>query len=495
MLRGALWGAVLLSTVSAHAQTPSSGTLAAPASAAVSKQVWPELSAPGPAQADGLKDAALIVAIERYAFMPKVRGATTNARDWYLYLTKSRGIATHRVRLLEDSDATREQIEDAAREAASRVQPGGTLWFVFIGHGAPNMAGEGGLLVGVDTQRTAISLASRAVAEKRIVDLLEAGPQARTLAVIDACFSGRTATGRPLVEGLQPLTVVTRPAVPRALVFFAARGDEVAGPLPGARRPAFSYLTLGAMRGWADENRDGTVTAQEVADYSSAMLAALVTDRHQTPEFVGGEPSTVVSQGAVEPGPDAARLMIAIRALPAISDDEEDREAELARRAETERLAAEIAAKTAAERQQERARDEAAREQAIAAELQRKETARRRAARAAGFSFLALGLAAGATSVALWYAAEGARSDLYARQFTNAENIQVQIDYAASLYRGSGASWVAAAVCGIVAIPTLVRGWWTPRRPERTGPRTAARELLARGEGLELIPTGGTLQP
>jgi hypothetical protein len=46
--------------------------------------------------------------------------------------------------------------------AAAAVEPGGTLWFVFIGHGAPVKIADGneGVLIGADTQQDADSLGS-----------------------------------------------------------------------------------------------------------------------------------------------------------------------------------------------------------------------------------------------------------------------------------------------------------------------------------------------
>ena len=60
---------------------------------------------------------------------------------------------------------------------------------------------------------------------------------------------------RTLVEDRRAPTNVT--------VLTAATADQVAGPLPGAARPAFSYLVLGGLRGWADSDHNGRVTAGE----------------------------------------------------------------------------------------------------------------------------------------------------------------------------------------------------------------------------------------
>ena len=129
--------------------------------------------------------------------------------------------------------------------------------------------------------------------------------------LIDACFSGRSAGGEPLVAGLQPLVVTSGAPSddPRTTVFTAARGDEFAGPLPGAARPAFSYLALGGLRGWADADRDERITAAELHRYVSRAMQAVVRDRRQRPTLSGRE-DVRLARSARERGPDLAALVL-----------------------------------------------------------------------------------------------------------------------------------------------------------------------------------------
>ena len=103
------------------------------------------------------------------------------------------------------SHATKEGITDAIEAARSQVRSGGTLWFVFIGHGAPSEDGQDGLLVGWDTQQTASSVYARGLMQGEVLDLLESGNQSQTVAILDACFSGQSGADTPLVAGLQPM--------------------------------------------------------------------------------------------------------------------------------------------------------------------------------------------------------------------------------------------------------------------------------------------------
>ncbi len=279
------------------------------ASAVRAEDSWPDLSSPPKAIGGGEHDAAVTVGVENYPFVERVPGAKQNADDWQAYLTGTLKVPADRVVLLLDDDATLEEIRQAAADKAAQVEPGGTLWFVFIGHGAPSKNGKDGLLVGVDAQQKAASVYSRSFSRNELLGILAKGKQAKTVVLIDACFSGKSSSGRALVAGLQPL--LTMRALPsgidsRTILMTAARSDQFAGPLPGGDRPAFSYLALGGLRGWA-ANAQGQVTASGLVNYIRGALS-LSRDRTQTPELSTPETAAVVLGKGREAGPDLAKI-------------------------------------------------------------------------------------------------------------------------------------------------------------------------------------------
>ena len=278
---------------------------------------WPDLSEAASASGGGGSDAALIVGIEDYVFAPDVDGANLNARDWYVFLTKTRKVPVSNVFLLRNQEGSRENILEKAREASARVGEGGTLWFVYIGHGAPSRDGKDGVLVGVDAQQSAASLYARSVAKSELVEVLKQGRQARSVVLLDACFSGRSGSGDMLVPGLQPLLPVEDEAGD-VVVITAGTSNQFAGALPGTKRPAFSYLALGALRGWGDLNNDGAVTPEEVAGYTRDALRVLLRDRSQTPTVSGPELSLSLSADAGEEGPDLSEFVL-VSAAPSAS--------------------------------------------------------------------------------------------------------------------------------------------------------------------------------
>lgn len=279
-------------------------------SSARADELWPDLSSPPKATGGGEKDAAVIVGVEKYAFVEEVPGAKDNANAWQAYLTDTLRVPPEKVALLRDDDATNDEIRQAAVDKASQVEPGGTLWFVFIGHGAPSKDGKDGLLVGVDAQRKTESVYKRSLSRNELLGLLAKGKQEKTVVLIDACFSGKAPSGRDLVASMQPLVPMLdlpQDLDKRSILLTAARSNQFAGSLPKAAkpRPAFSYLALGALRGWAADAK-GRVTSLGIVEYAKKALS-LAHDRAQTPELVAGSPGSVLGWGRESP-PDLAKI-------------------------------------------------------------------------------------------------------------------------------------------------------------------------------------------
>jgi hypothetical protein len=294
------------------------GLLCAAPGRAAADTLWPRLDTPADTPADATRDAAVVIGIEDYVFIPDIPGALQNAQDWWQYL-QGRGVALQHVALLRNADATVESITDAITQAKAQVQPGGTLWVVFIGHGVPAPDGSDGLLVGADAQQTARSVQARGISRQALTDLAS-GDGYDTVMVLDACFSGQDRLGASLVPGLQPMVLVQAPAPkPRALVLSAAGGDEFAGALPLAQRPAFSYLLLGALRGWGDADADGEVSPSEAINYTRSTLQVLLRDRRQTPALSGAISAPALARGAREPGPNIPALVLALYPAPVIT--------------------------------------------------------------------------------------------------------------------------------------------------------------------------------
>jgi hypothetical protein len=280
---------------------------------------WPDLSQAPQGAVEGQNDTAVIVAIEDYAEVEDVLGARQNAADWLRWFTRTRGIPAHRVFQALDRDAKDLRIRSLLDQAAAATPAGGTVWFVFIGHGAPSKDGKDGVLVGADADRSADGVYARSVPRSEVAERLGRGKQAHVVMVLDACFSGQGASGGSLVPGLQPLipTALASASTSGLHVLSATGSGEFSGPLAGASRPAFSYLMLGALSGWGDGvsgSPDGKVSLQEARDWTAGALNLTVTGRTQTPQLVGEDLS--VGKAWRKDAPDVVALASAPPAPP-----------------------------------------------------------------------------------------------------------------------------------------------------------------------------------
>ena len=252
------------------------------------------------------QDVALIVGIEKYAFLPDVQGARLSAYDWEDFFRRSLGMRD--VYTLLDEDATREDISATIRELRDDIASDARLWFIFVGHGAPGAGGEDGLLVGMDARQSMSSLTSRSLSRSALLEDLSGGTTDDIVVVLDTCFSGQTPDGAPLIEGAQPVIPLmsNRSAEAGTLILSAARADQLAGPLTGEERPSFSYLLLGALRGWAVDD-GGDVTADQATHFVNRQLRHIST-RRQNPQ-VEGPADRILVRNASEPAPDLSALL------------------------------------------------------------------------------------------------------------------------------------------------------------------------------------------
>ena len=273
-------------------------------------QSWPSVSGELPRAGGGELDVAVVVGVSDYAFLDDIPGAADNANDWYQYLVRVRGVPTERVRLLTNNAAIDVAITKALREAASASTRGGVAWFIFVGHGAPSPTGDDGLLLGVDTQPDLDAMQARGLPQQRALDVLKAGQQDATVAIFDACFSGKSADGeRALFPGMQATPPVRR-AGPSSKTVILSSSDSFAGPLPGQRRPAFSYLLLGSVRGWADGNGDGAVSLAEANTYTTATMRAALKASERLPSIRGEAAGLVLAKSVVESSPEVEAILV-----------------------------------------------------------------------------------------------------------------------------------------------------------------------------------------
>jgi len=267
---------------------------------------WPDVSSQTDSVADGKRDAAIIIAIKDYDQLSDIPGAVANAQDILDYFIDDRGLKKRRTRLLLNEEATAEGMEADFAKMAKKVKKDGTLWVVFIGHAGTLPAGQGALLAW-DARGIA---KETSLTTNTIRQTLEGGRQQRAVVVLDTSFSGLDRSGQPLGDDLDlPLMAASLEPPPNVTVFTATDFGQGAAQLPGASRPAFSYLWLGGLRGWADADQDGEVSSAEISAYANDALTFISIDAPQTSTLATLAPKRALAFGK-ETGPDVRTLAL-----------------------------------------------------------------------------------------------------------------------------------------------------------------------------------------
>lgn len=309
---------------------------------------YPDAVGAGAAPIAGRLDAAVIVAVEDYTRLGDRVGAEAMAAAWYHYFRETRRVRPWRIVMLRDAEATPRRIERAVESTRFRIRTHGTLWFVFIGHISSAVPGAYGEMWLREGDGTAATAAAHSYAISRVLSRIGYGIQPRAVAVFDGCLAsaGRSTgsrlsgTATPQVPGFRPngkadelvkefvpppggglaaavLATLHRVRMDTArarrepadvAIFSAGLGPGCVEHLPGTGFPALSYLMLGGLRGWADRNGDGTVTAVEVITQVTMMLRAGLQGAPQRPQPSSYSADIALARGVTGGGPTLAQL-------------------------------------------------------------------------------------------------------------------------------------------------------------------------------------------
>ncbi len=254
------------------------------------------------------KDAAIIVGNEAYQALPQATYAGVDARAARDLLMNGLGISKSRVLFAEN--VTNAQLQDTIKRGVGRVKKGGTLWIYYAGYGA-SAAGQRTLL-GVDT--TPESLEKGGMPLDTLLATASRSAAGRVIVIVDAGFGGVGRDALPLVPDRALPAPKGAPAVANnTVVWLADTGGRTVGGYPDGRHGMFTWLALGAMRGWADgalpgSERDGKVTLDEAQYYVSWTGRRMGRPMVPSEESRADQARWVLSQGGVEKGPSNEQL-------------------------------------------------------------------------------------------------------------------------------------------------------------------------------------------
>ncbi len=272
----------------------------------------PSLDRPVRTGVQSPKDFALVVGVERYPFLGvDVPYAYRDAEAFKIFLLYTRGLPRDHIQVLKGG--SRGQILRAAQGMAERAK-GGTLWIYFSGHGAASPKDAAPMLLGDTVKADLLEFEAGALRVTELQELAQGSKARQSLLILDVCYSGTGRDQRPLLPGARFAAPATLLSPSKVLTWSATSANEIAGSLKRARHGAFSYLVLGALRGWADGElsgyRDGRVELGEARAYVERGLLLLEREQ-QSPRLLAGIKDTtlLLSQGrGLEQAPELRAL-------------------------------------------------------------------------------------------------------------------------------------------------------------------------------------------
>lgn len=234
---------------------------------------------------------AVVVGVEKYrqAGIPAVDFAERDARAMHTYLTQAMGYDPKNVVMLIGGDATKTDFEKTfGKWLMNRVDAKSRVFVYYAGHGAPNPTTGEGFLMPYEADPSYVDETAYPVA--RLYAELAKLPAKSVTVVLDACFSGQGQ--RSLVaQGTRPLVMVKQAKAPEGLlVIAAASGTQISASDHAAKHGLLTYHLLAGLKGPADADKDGRITAAEAFGYARPAVerAARLQNVEQTPTMAGG---------------------------------------------------------------------------------------------------------------------------------------------------------------------------------------------------------------
>ena len=234
---------------------------------------------------------AVVIGIENYREkLPKADFADRDAKLMGEYLTKVLGYPEENVVVRLNERATRTDLVKYFEEwLRNNVDPGGSVFVYYSGHGAPNVKTGEAYLVPYDGDPAFVD--STAYPVKQLYAALEKLPAKEIVVVMDSCFSG--AGGRSVIaKGLRPMVVsVENPiiATGKTVVLAASSGDQISSTYEEKGHGLLTYYFLKGLQGEGDLNKDGAIEMAELFEYMKPNVQRVARKQYnneQTPQLL-----------------------------------------------------------------------------------------------------------------------------------------------------------------------------------------------------------------
>jgi hypothetical protein len=253
---------------------------------------------------------AVIIGINRYKHLPRLRYAVNDAREFHRYLVEVNGVPREQIWLLLDDEATLDRIRSVLGTQLRRQAEKDDMVIVFLaGHGtterdASSLDGDGLEKYILPHNADPKDLYATALPMNEIARVFQRIGSERLVFITDTCYSGASG-GRtiPVTGTRASLSAAFLDRLSQGkgrVILTASDANEVSVEKDDLQHGVFTFYLLEALRGKGDLDGDGVITLDEVYRYVSAKVP-VATGQEQHPvkkgEMTGQIVLGLVGQG------------------------------------------------------------------------------------------------------------------------------------------------------------------------------------------------------
>jgi hypothetical protein len=235
---------------------------------------------------------AVIIGINRYKHLPRLRFAVNDAQAFHRYLVEVNGVPREQIWLLLDEEATLDRIRSVLGTQLRRQAEKDDMVIVFLaGHGtterdASSLDGDGLEKYILPHNADPKDLYATGLPMNEIARVFQRLGSERLVFITDTCYSGASG-GRtiPVTGTRASLSGAFLDRLSRGkgrVILAASDANEVSAEKEELQHGVFTYYLLEALRGKADFDGDGVITVDEVYRYVSDKVP-LATGQEQHP--------------------------------------------------------------------------------------------------------------------------------------------------------------------------------------------------------------------
>jgi hypothetical protein len=246
---------------------------------------------------------AVVVGINDYPQLPKLKYAVNDAREFHRFLVEKNRVPAENITLLLNDQASLKNLRSTLGTRLKNAAGQDDMVIIFFaGHGATerdavSADGDGLEKYLLPWETDPADLYSTAMPMREIAHIFGRIRSDRLIFIADSCYSG--ASGGRTISVTGTRATITDGFLERLsggrgkVIMTASAANEVSVEKDDLRHGVFTYYLLEGLRGAADMDRDGTITVEEAYRYVSEKVPR-ATGQEQHPVKKGSVEGSLV---------------------------------------------------------------------------------------------------------------------------------------------------------------------------------------------------------